>query len=363
MIEPDRRTSDVENDPIYEAAAEWVVRLQNPSVSLEETLAWQTWMKESHQHAEAFARVEEVSQLVRQARAPGERTASELRRDTYDGSVSLTEWSTHCSPRSQLIGRVDRRRFSLALAASVALVVIGLVAWQRFALQPAASEVTSVGTAVGENRTVLLEDGSKVVLGGDTQLEVAMSKDTRSIELSRGEALFTVAKDRSRPFKVHAGDATVIAVGTEFNVRRASDRAFVSVVEGRVVVEPSARLVPGFVLREFEPKLRPVHVDAGQQTTAGSAGIELASAIDDPGAITSWQSGRLAFRLQPLRYVLEDVNRYAHKPVVLDDDSIGDLVITGTVTSDNVGGWVMSLERAFALTAVEEPDRIVLHRR
>src|SRR5690349_25168955 len=103
MIEPDRRTSDVENDPIYEAAAEWVVRLQNPSVSLEETLAWQTWMKESHQHAEAFARVEEVSQLVRQARAAGERTASELRRDTYDGSVSLTEWSAHCWSRSQLI--------------------------------------------------------------------------------------------------------------------------------------------------------------------------------------------------------------------------------------------------------------------
>jgi hypothetical protein len=48
---------------------------------------------------------------------------------------------------------------------------------------------------------------------------------------------------------------------------------------------------------------------------------------------------------------------------VLDDESIGSLVITGTVTRDNVSGWVSSLERGFGLTAMEEPDRIVIRRR
>jgi len=265
--------------------------------------------------------------------------------------------------RSQPRVRPGWSRYALALAASVALLAIGLVVWKSTDVWDGPSVGASVlSTTVGENRKVVLDDGSTIVLGGNTRLAVTMLKDTRSIELANGEAFFTVAKDPTRPFKVHAGDATVVAVGTEFNVRRARDRAFVSVVEGRVIVEPTSRLVPSFVLREFKPMFRPVPVDAGQQTVAGSTGIESASAIEDTSAVTSWQEGRLAFRLQPLKYVLADVNRYARKPIVFEDDSIGALLITGAVTRDNVSGWVSSLERGFDLIAVEEPERIVLTR-
>jgi transmembrane sensor len=216
---------------------------------------------------------------------------------------------------------------------------------------------------VGENRTVSLQDGSQVTLGGNTQIDVSLSNDLRSIDLVRGEALFTVAKDSSRPFKVHAGQATVTAVGTAFNVRRGQDRAVVSVIEGRVIVEPSSRLLPTALLRELKPKLRPVQVDAGEQTVAGSAGIDDVAKLKDTSAATSWRTGRLSFRLQPLHYVLEDVNRYAPKPVVLDDPSIGALVITGTVSRENLSGWLASLERGFGLVAIEEQDRIVVRRR
>jgi transmembrane sensor len=175
--------------------------------------------------------------------------------------------------------------------------------------------------------------------------------------------LFKVAKDVSRPFKVRAGDAAIVAVGTAFDVRRDSDRAVVSVTEGRVLVEPVASFIPVAVLREFKPNLRAVRLDAGQQTTAGTAGIEEPSKVEDPASAVSWQTGRLAFHLQPLRYVLEDVNRYASKPIVLEGDSLGALVITGTVERANITGWVGSLERAFDLDATEEPDRIVIRAR
>jgi len=356
----ERQVTTLESDPIYEAAADWVVRLQDPEVSLEDTLAWQAWLHADGRHAAAFARVQEISQLVREARPPRERSADELAQDRYDGSVPLGEWMTE---RSQPRVRPGWSRYALALAASVALLAIGLVVWKSTDVWDGPSVGASVlSTTVGENRKVVLDDGSTIVLGGNTRLAVTMLKDTRSIELANGEAFFTVAKDPTRPFKVHAGDATVVAVGTEFNVRRARDRAFVSVVEGRVIVEPTSRLVPSFVLREFKPMFRPVPVDAGQQTVAGSTGIESASAIEDTSAVTSWQEGRLAFRLQPLKYVLADVNRYARKPIVFEDDSIGALLITGAVTRDNVSGWVSSLERGFDLIAVEEPERIVLTR-
>jgi transmembrane sensor len=154
-----------------------------------------------------------------------------------------------------------------------------------------------------------------------------------------------------------------VAVGTAFDVRRDSDRAVVSVTEGRVLVEPAGDFLPVSVLREFKPNLRTVRLDAGQQTTAGRAGIAEPSQVEDPAAATAWQSGRLAFHLQPLRYVLEAVNRYASKPIVLEGASLGGLVITGTVEPENIAGWVGSLERAFDLEAVEEDDRIVIRAR
>lgn len=142
---------------------------------------------------------------------------------------------------------------------------------------------------------------------------------------------------------------------------RDSDRAVVSVTEGRVVVKPATGLLPESLMQEFKPKLRSVRVSAGQQTTAGSAGIEEPTKMEDPA--TGWEVGHLAFRLQPLRYVLEDVNRYAHKPIVLETESMGSLVITGTVERENIGGWVKSLEHAFDLQATEEADQIVLRAR
>jgi transmembrane sensor len=342
-------SNGIENDPLHLAAADWLVRLQSTEISLEETLAWQTWIHESPANAEAFARIEEVSQALRDLYAPAAVSAALLASDRYDASVPIREWKPRgASPRWPLP--------VLGVAASVALFALALAFWRA----PAAA-TNAFETEIGENRRVTLADGSIISLGGDTRIEVAMSENVRAIELTKGEALFKVAKDAARPFKVRAGDATIIAVGTEFNVERDSDRAVVSVTEGRVEVKPFVGLLPVSLLQGFKPKLRSVRVNAGQQTTAGSAGIEEPTKMEDPA--TGWQVGHLAFRLQPLRYVLEDVNRYARKPIVLETESMGTLVITGTVERENIGGWVKSLEHAFDLQATEQADQIVLRAR
>lgn len=341
-------TNEIENSPLYLKAADWLVRLQSTEISLEETLAWQAWIHENPANAEAFARLEEISQALRDLPAPAAVPAALLARDRYDASVPIGGWK----PR-----RAQRWPWAtLGVAASFALIALVFAFWKA---PPAGANAYE--TAIGENRSVALADGSIVSLGGDTRIEVALSDKVRSIELSRGEALFKVAKDSARPFKVRAGDATIIAVGTEFNVERDSDRAVVSVTEGRVEVKPVAGLLPVSLLQEFKPKLRSVRVSAGQQTTAGSAGIEEPTKMEDPA--TGWQIGHLAFHLQPLRYVLEDVNRYAQKPIVLETESMGALVITGTVERENIRGWVKSLEHAFDLQATEEADQIVLRAR
>jgi transmembrane sensor len=340
--------AEIERDPTHLAAAEWYVRLHSSEVSIEDTLAWQCWLKESPANSQAFARIEEVSYVLRAVAVPSGVSASRFARDRYDASVPLKDWKE---------GHVSRRIWTaVAIAASCAILAVTIASWKT-------SSPSEFSTVVGENRNVALSDGSSIALGGDTRLEVALSETVRTVELAKGEALFTVAKDAARPFKVHAGDANIVAVGTAFDVRRGSDHAIVAVANGRVLVEPAGHFLPVFVMHEFMPKLRPVHLDAGEQTTAGIGGIDEPTKVQDLAAITAWQTGRLAFRLRPLRYVLEDVNRYAPKRIVLEGDDVGALMITGTVERTNIAGWVKSLERAFDLRAAEEPDRIVIRSR
>jgi transmembrane sensor len=322
---------DAERDPIHAAAADWLARLQEPEISVEETAAWQEWMAADPRHSDAFRRIEEVwaaAETIEDRAGPDARD--------YDCAISIGEW---------LENKAGRRRMLAwsALAASILCAFIGAGWWWN------GSRGQWIETSIGENRAVTLGDGSRIELGGDSAIRVRLDDTSRQIELARGEAFFTVAKDPGRPFEVRAGAARVVAVGTAFNVRRGSERVVVAVIEGRVKIT-SARHDAA------------VPVVAGEQSVVVRSHIEAAARLASPAAATAWQSGRLSFDEEPLRYALEVVNRYSAKPIVVEDDTVGDLRITGLVLSDNVNGWVKSLERAFDLEATEEPERIVLSR-
>ena len=59
----------------------------------------------------------------------------------------------------------------------------------------------------------------------------------RRVKLDQGEAFFDVSKDAARPFVVDIADKRVIAVGTQFSVRRDNNNIRVLVTEGRVWIE------------------------------------------------------------------------------------------------------------------------------
>lgn len=230
---------------------------------------------------------------------------------------------------------------------------------ERARLAPGnASEV--LATRVGELRTVRLVDGSRVTLGGNTRLRAVLETNGRHIELSRGEAYFAVAKDRTRPFTVRAGETTVTAVGTEFNVRRREDQVDVTMVEGKVFVQPQQVSVrPQAVQHHFAPS---IPVSAGEKAVVGETDVSLAH-VDDASASAAWRSGRLVFDREPLKDVIQDVNRYSGKPIEVLDAEIGALMFTGTVLDGNVEGWLSSIESIFDLQAVDEGNRVVLRRR
>jgi transmembrane sensor len=165
-------------------------------------------------------------------------------------------------------------------------------------------------TGKGERREIVLADGSRVLLNTESALAVYFDDAVRRVELVQGEAFFEVAKDASPPFVVTASGSAVRAVGTAFNVRRATHQVHVELAEGIVDVQ--------------DPQyLRRVRLQAGQTALIGSGTIDV-NLARYPENFALWRDGYLQFDGVPLQAAIEQINRYRPGRVVLLNNRLAD---------------------------------------
>ena len=204
-------------------------------------------------------------------------------------------------------------------------------------------------------RTLPLADGSQATLASASGIDVRLSHHARDIDLTAGEAIFEVAKDRQRPFAVAVDGYRAVAVGTRFSVRRDATDLRVVVTEGTVrldappangIAQPSVLLPAGSVA---------LVRDGGLLVR----GLPLAEAQQ----LLDWRDGLLAFRDAPLREVAAEFNRYNARKLMVADAEAGALRIGGSFRWDNEEGFVRLLEAGFPVRAEVGADRIVLHSR
>jgi transmembrane sensor len=322
-------------------AREWFVTLLQPDLAPDVIAAWDDWMGASPAHAAAYQRAADAWAFAGLTSVPRP-TAAELAADRSDGVIGGRR------------GRPAPRFRIVAIAAGVVLAVGaalgGWYAWEAAGTEP----VRELRTARAEHRQAVLSDGSVVWLGGRTDLAVAFKRSQRQIRFGSGEAMFEVAHDTGRPFTVQTALGAITAVGTAFDVRADAEETVVSVTEGRVRVETA----PG--RRGGRPQV--IAVGVGQQLSLSPDGIRLAFMEADAPLAPSWRFGRLEYRNKPLGVVLDDVNRYAERKIVIEDQSIASLNYTGTIQLNAIEGWVQALSRAFPVEVKIEPSRVVLRR-
>lgn len=317
-------------------ARDWLMRLQSEDLSTEEIVGWETWIGEDVAHQVAYDAVSEAWALasMTEIRRP---TALEMLRDEYNGAVPIRVWSRRRPP------------VRLAWAASVAAVAVlalGALGWTAW--NAAGDEAArQFATGVAEHNQVMLSDGSDVRMAAMTDLQVDFDRGRRDIALKRGEALFKVAHDKSRPFVVATRQAEITAVGTAFDVHILPSETVVSVTEGVVRVVPAGGRAP-------------VRVAAGHRLTASRAGVRIAEIGVDTLSSTPWLEGRLEYRNQPLSDVLQDVNRYARTQLVLGDAAAGRLDFTGTVQIASVEDWAHALPGVFPLRVENAGGKVVV---
>ena len=166
-------------------------------------------------------------------------------------------------------------------------------------------------TEAGEIRSLVLDDKTKVILDTDTKLRVAYKDSERRVYLIKGQAYFDVASMPDRPFIVHTEKETVTAVGTAFAVKYDDADLVVLLKEGKVDIA-----------KDKSSEVSPVRLEAGQQWQSTDNGDGAVSDILDVDSLLSWTSGRLIFRSESLRNVIEEVNKYSDIKIKAYNDEL-----------------------------------------
>lgn len=304
-------------------AMDWLVRRQSEDWCAEDDCAFEAWLAASAEHRRAFADIEALwSGLDRyKTRTFPLRDAARAYRPPPPWPV-LRYWAV-----------------GLALSLTVALVVLLGPRWWN-------DDLESVHrTARGERRTIMLTDGSQVEINTDTELRVRINSETRSVWLTRGEALFTVTVDTSRPFEVMSGNGRIRDLGTRFDVYQSPDQVSVTVLEGRVqITTDRANATP---------------LAAGQQVAYSPNGELSSVSTADVAAVTAWREGRLVFQRQTLGEAVAQMARYHAVEIVFEDPTLATLKISGTFTTDDLRLFLSTLEATYPLKATVASGRLI----
>lgn len=259
------------------------------------------------------------------------------------------------------------------MTAAACLVVALAAGWLLREPAPAAQEIPVFPepegfvqqfheTRIGEQATITLPDASELILNTNTVVEVVYSKTGRNIFLTRGEALFTVSKDPSRPFRVYAGRRMIEAVGTTFTVQHTQpDNVQVVVKEGRVnFLRMQAAMEPQTLPDDLDSVLfrnENVPVSAGE--TANSVneqgiGVEkMRIRSDELDVKLAWTHGMLLFQGNTLEQVLEEVSRYTTVRIEAEP-GIRDTPVDGYFRAGDIDGLLVAMQQDFRI----ESDRL-----
>jgi transmembrane sensor len=288
------------------------IRTGEVEVSSEE---FRRWISESPKHVDAFMTIAGQAPFIREVLQSRQVEWQQLLNKKGSGVVRLDSLSPR--PESTTPERPARRASSVwksrvawaSLAASLAIVA--LVLW----LAPDKWQRLQAGA--GEQRTVTLSDGSIVSLNAESRVEVRLRQRERDLRLLRGEAIFKVAHDATRPFNVRTPSAVVKAVGTEFAVSIRNESTTVTVLEGKVEVasgvQPPAPPASASSKVDSASEKEPVRfaaLSAGQAARVARSGAVEFEPHADVATSIAWLQRKLVFRGTFLEDMVIEFNRY-----------------------------------------------------
>jgi transmembrane sensor len=357
MAMPDSKTRELEALYAVQASG-WVETMRDASPGDE--LRFVAWLKESPRNVRDFLLMQSLDCALEKLDA--ERLHS-LEALIAKVDQRVTPLTPRPAPAAAAAARSRRLRWA-ALAAGLLVAAVGALLWYA---HPGFHEFE---TAMGEQRTFELEDGSVVSLNTHSRVAVRLAAHTREVRLLRGEALFHVAHDPSRPFLVSTDDAVVQAVGTQFDVYRRDDGTVVAVLEGRVNVTTAAPAPAASgsaaapVSGRAAPRAAAVRsLGASQEAQVSHEGSVSIREVNNVSDTVAWRERRLIFRDQTLGEIVGEFNRYRTHLIRLEGSGVSERVYTGVFDADDADSLLQVLARDPALAVEREGEATLVRLR
>jgi transmembrane sensor len=230
--------------------------------------------------------------------------------------------------------------------------------WQ---LSPYGYQAGVYQTGIGEQRAIELVDHSRIALDSDTRIRATMTADARTVEITHGQAQFYVVHDPARPFKVKAGDHTIVDVGTVFTVDYVDQTVQVALIEGKVTVlttnaanargaaeTPDMRITAAARSAGSPPQA--IELSAGDELRLAQNGKATVTHKADIDAATAWREGKVIFHSEPLAEAVRRLNRYSKVQLKIDGDELANLSVSGVFESGDSRAFADAVQAYLPVT-------------
>jgi transmembrane sensor len=326
------------NNEIKTQAKYWLWRIEE-GLSQQERQTFVAWVNQDNNHHNA---IHKYSRSL---------TTSKL----------LAEFNGLFCLEKKVQGKSKRILSQIALAASVVFccfISIKALLGDGFSTlfnQSFSDTVKQYSTNTGEQKDFTLPDGSIVILNTNSLLTISFSENHRQLNLVKGEALFNVAKDKSRPFSVSSGQQSFTALGTIFNVQKSKNNHLELIVtEGRVLIADSNESLSNITQKITKTAQQ---LDINNIIIAGEKSIiinktQLSTEKITPQALSqdlAWQKGMLIFDGESLIAALNEISRYNGMKFIIKDKQLAKLKVAGYFKAGDVKTLLDSLSYNFDL--------------
>lgn len=320
-------------------ALQWYVRMRSSDVSSDERQAYDNWLLEDETHKEVYNAIEREWQELDNL----ESWAVEEMRLLEDRIIPAKR------KRNFLIG------FSGLTIAAVTVAIIFVLS--PFILQ---TQIHQYETAKGEQRKIVLEDGSRIHLNSASSVTVQFNSEAREIDLLEGEGLFDVAHERKRPFVVRVRDSKIVAVGTSFSVYYKNDEIAVTVLEGRIAIMPADKTTEMANMGDTpDSKKASVLLEPDRQARVNEKGQVADVKIVDADKLTAWNRGLIVLDGKPLREVAEEMSRYIVGQVQVAS-GVPDYPVTGVIKIRDQETMLQLLSEVVPVTPVRQSSQLTM---
>lgn len=324
---------------IAEQAADWFVRLRDGTPSTQDREAFTQWLLDSPIHMQEYLAIAQLYGDLAHVDPNKEIDIESLLPANTENSnvISLKEITamevSEDEPVTDKHSRMPRGIAATIIAFAIALA--GML-WinQNEAQQHYA-------TAIGEQRSIALADGSIIEMNTQSKLTVQLDKKTRLVRLIKGEVIFDVQKDSARPFIVDTGNAQVKVLGTKFNIYKQANNTVVTVLHGKVTVARTQDQTD----TTTEDISRSVELTVGEQVQIAPQRELIEKISVNVQKIIAWQDRRLIFEAQTLEEIVNEFNRYNTNRIEIRDHELARLTLSGVFESNDPDSLLEFLQR------------------